>query len=281
MPYFKSDDGLNIYYKYLNQNSKKMPLLFIHGYLVNWTCFEKEINFFKKEKHPIIYLDLRGHGLSDIQKDESHLKINQMIEDISILIKKLNLKNIIIVGHSMGGIIGLYYSKRFPKIVNKLVMIDSSYKSPDKIKFLHNIAEKHLLKKIFKMYFKHKDINVNIKKQKKIEYDVTKEEKKTNPYIFFIKSILRNNPETVFVLGDELLNTKIKHLEKVQCPVLILGHMNDQLFSKEEQLETARKLKNHIIKFFEGTHDSIIRHPNVISHEIKQFIYTNNEYFKK
>jgi pimeloyl-ACP methyl ester carboxylesterase len=281
MAYLKLNKDLKIYYNYLNKKSNKKPILFIHGYLMNWTCFEDEIKFFKKEKHPIIYLDLLGHGLSDIPQDEKELRIKNMDNDIYLLLKKLNLKDLIVVGHSLGGMIGLILSQKYPKLVNKLVMIDTAYKAPDKIKLLHTIAEKHLLKNIFRKYFQHKEININQRKQKKIEYDITKEEKHINPYIFFIKNILRSDPETIFYLGNEILSFKLKNLNKIKCPVLILGHISDQLFSKEEQLETARKLKNHIIKFFEGTHDSIIRHPNVISHEIKQFIYTKNEYFKK
>ncbi|MFT4304499.1 MAG: alpha/beta fold hydrolase [Candidatus Woesearchaeota archaeon] len=281
MPYFKSHDGTKIYYNYLNKKSNKPVLFFIHGHLNNWTCFRDEINIFKKENFPIIYIDLRGHGLSEVPEKDEHINLNYMIEDAKFLIDKLKIKKIVLIGHSLGGMLSLSFTIKYNHLVHKLIMIDSAYKYPDKIKFLHTIAEKHLLKKIFRRYFDHKDINVHKRTQKKIENDLTKEEKKTNPYIFFVKNLLRNNPETIFYLADEILNTKINNLNKVKCPVLLLGHLSDQLFSKKEQIETAYKLKKHLIKFFEGTHDSVMRDPITISQEIKQFIYTNKQFFEK
>lgn len=270
MTYLKTHDGTKIYYKHLNKKSSKTPIIFIHGYVSNWTCFKQEIDFFKKEKHPVIYFDLRGHGLSKNPPKE-HITIEDTTQDIKDLMMKTNTKKAIIIGHSFGGLLALNFSTKNPELIKKLIIIDASYKMPEKLKTLKKTLDNKLIRYSIKKLF------VKSKKLKKIitqkePWDVTIEEKQTNPKWFFIKSILRSNTQTSYYFAEEILTKKIKNLHKITAPTLIIGHNSDEFYTKQEIINTAKKIKNHEIIFREGKHDSIVRQPEQITKEIKKFI---------
>ena len=280
MTYLKTHDETEIYYEHLNKKSNKKQLIFIHGYLSNWTCFRQQINFFKKEKHPIIFFDLRGHGLSKNPKKEKNNTIEHATQDIKDIMTKTNTKKAIIIGHSFGGLIAMNFSIKNPELTEKLIILDSSHKTPEKLKFLIKIIEHKLTKYIIKKALNKKIRTQKIKNQKE-PWDVTKEERKTNPKWFFIKSMLRSNPDTVCYFAEEALTKKLTNLHKITSPTLIIEHNSDEFYTKQEITETAKKIKNHQLKFYEGKHDSIIRNPNELIQEIKKFINKEtNETFK-
>ena len=73
----------------------------------------------------IIY-DQRGTGLSKMQKvDNSTITLHEMVNDIEIIRKHLSIKRWIVFGHSFGGMLGAYYTSKFPDKVNGLILSSS------------------------------------------------------------------------------------------------------------------------------------------------------------
>jgi len=65
--------------------------------------------------------DLRGHGESDRAKE---YQFADFIEDVEILIEKLCGRPLIIVGGSMGGLVGLMIAGRLDSPVDGLILLD-------------------------------------------------------------------------------------------------------------------------------------------------------------
>ena len=79
-----------------------------------------------------------GHGNSDGPCLESIEKIAEWLEDV---FKKLNLKNLVLIGHSQGCLEILEYAHRYKKRLNKIVFVGGSNKMPvhpDLIKLAQN-----------------------------------------------------------------------------------------------------------------------------------------------
>jgi pimeloyl-ACP methyl ester carboxylesterase len=70
-----------------------------------------------------IALDIRGHGRSDPPKDGDY-SLTGMAADIGAVVEKLNLKKIVLVGHSMGGGVALAYAGAHPDRVAGLLLLD-------------------------------------------------------------------------------------------------------------------------------------------------------------
>ncbi len=93
-----SRDGLNIYFEVCGKNTQS--ILFVHGGCCNRTHWEYQVQYFQKN-FQVIIMDLGGHGKSDKNRDV--WSIEEFAEDVLSVVKKLNLENVILVGHSLGG----------------------------------------------------------------------------------------------------------------------------------------------------------------------------------
>lgn len=117
-------NGIDLYYEfYPNQNANK-TLFLIHGFLASSFSFRYIIPELMKQ-YQIIAVDIPPFGRSG--KD---LKYTFSYENIAAtfiqLIHKLQLKNVSLIGHSMGGQIGLYMALQQPEIFDKIILFASS-----------------------------------------------------------------------------------------------------------------------------------------------------------
>lgn len=271
-----TSDGIKLYYSYTNNNSNKIPIVFVHGFAVNWTCFKKEIEYFKKEGHPVLYFDLRGHGKSEKSKDENNYSFERFSQDINELLKKEHItKKIILTGHSLGGMISIKYSEEHPNKVHKLIIIDSADKAPDNNKLVDKIRKNKTFREAYLFLAK----TYHEKKYEK-EIDNTKEISE-RPELFFIKQIFKTDPKAILHLTDTIFQKNKLEAKQIHCPTLILGSNHDELFSEKEEKQLAKKIKHCLIKILPGKHDIIIRKPKLVATEIKQFIHTKNTFFQK
>jgi pimeloyl-ACP methyl ester carboxylesterase len=76
----------------------------------------------------MIAYDLRGRGDSD--KPEEGYSIPLHAEDLSELIDELGLERPILVGHSLGAMIALYFAAHYPDKLSKLVLVDAGAPLP-------------------------------------------------------------------------------------------------------------------------------------------------------
>ena len=89
------------------------------------------VDFFS-EKHRVITIDLLGHGESD------SLGYVHTMEDnanaVQEVLNHLKIEKATVVGHSMGGYVGLAFAELFPKNIQKLVLLNSTSKedSPER-----------------------------------------------------------------------------------------------------------------------------------------------------
>ena len=89
------------------------------------------VDFFS-EKYRVITIDLLGHGESD------SLGYVHTMEDnanaVQEVLNHLKIEKATVVGHSMGGYVGLAFAELFPKNIQKLVLLNSTSKedSPER-----------------------------------------------------------------------------------------------------------------------------------------------------
>ncbi len=103
-------------------NGKGNPtLLFIHGAFINKEYWSEQITHFSP-KYRVIAIDLAGHGNSSHNRTE--WTIQNYGKDISKFMDKLSLKNVILIGHSIGADIILETVTDNPKPIIGLVGID-------------------------------------------------------------------------------------------------------------------------------------------------------------
>jgi pimeloyl-ACP methyl ester carboxylesterase len=95
-------DGNNIYTE--THGSGDTTLLFIHGWNLTHEFWDDQVAEFSAD-YRVVTMDLPGYGKSD--KDRSSWTMENYGKDVNQVIHQLDLKNVILVAHSMGGNIAL------------------------------------------------------------------------------------------------------------------------------------------------------------------------------
>ncbi len=101
-------DGTEIYYKDWGTGQ---PIVFHHGWPLSADDWDGQMMFFLKEGFRVIAHDRRGHGRSS-QTSDGH-DMDTYASDVAELVKKLDLKNAIHVGHSTGGGEVIHYAAKY------------------------------------------------------------------------------------------------------------------------------------------------------------------------
>ncbi|WP_266169094.1 alpha/beta fold hydrolase [Dyella subtropica] len=115
----KTKDGTEIFYKDLG---KGQPVVFSHGWPLSADAWDAQMMFMSMHGYRAIAHDRRSHGRSTQTFDGNDM--DTYADDLATLIDTLDLKNIILVGHSTGGgEIAHYMGRHGTKRVAKAVLV--------------------------------------------------------------------------------------------------------------------------------------------------------------
>ena len=102
-------------------------IVFLHGSGLSHIVWSLTEQFFSNKNFNVLSIDLPGHGNSDGPCLNSIEKISEWLEQVFI---KLNLKNLILIGHSQGCLEILEYTYKYKSRLKKLVFVGGSNKMP-------------------------------------------------------------------------------------------------------------------------------------------------------
>jgi len=100
------------------------PFLILHGLFGssdNWHTHGKKL----AEYFEVYLIDQRNHGDSEWSDDFDY---DIMAEDLHEFIEEHGLKNIILLGHSMGGKTAMRYAQSHPENIDKMIIVDMGIK---------------------------------------------------------------------------------------------------------------------------------------------------------
>ncbi len=92
------DNQVNV--NYLKSGNGELTILFLHGWCINAEYWSPQLDYFSKD-YSVYALDLPGFGKSEAIRE--NWSIQQYAKDVLQFIDQLELKNIVLVGHSMSG----------------------------------------------------------------------------------------------------------------------------------------------------------------------------------
>ena len=99
------------------------PLILIHGIGASRHSWAAVVPLLKHRYRCISY-DLRGHGLSPVPPPPYSL--DDLVEDLEALRRELGIAKAHFIGHSLGGMIGPAYARRYPDRVLSLGLLSTA-----------------------------------------------------------------------------------------------------------------------------------------------------------
>ncbi|HBL74571.1 MAG: hypothetical protein A2W90_21010 [Bacteroidetes bacterium GWF2_42_66] len=135
---------------YFQQGQGDTTLLFLHGWCIDATYWKNQVDYFSKT-YNVYAIDLPGFGKSKAER--TNWTIEEYAHDVTAFIDTMNLKNVVIIGHSMAGEIMLQTAlTNNPNIVgvvgvDNFKLIDVAF-TPEQIKQMNDFFP--MLEKDFK-----------------------------------------------------------------------------------------------------------------------------------
>ena len=208
-------------------DEEKSSILLMHGSGLTHIVWSLHEQFYASQGFNILSVDLPGHGNSE---GPSLKSIEEISDWVKSLMNVLDIKKIIIIGHSQGCLVGIDFASRYPNLINNLILVAGSYKMPvnqDLIDYAEAGDEKVILLMM------------------KWGYEGSKAFIGGNP----VKKIINSSREIREVLAVDLnacnnYKSGKESLEKINCPTLCIFGDLDKMVPLEVGNKMASMIKN-------------------------------------
>ena len=123
MPYFTTPtDGIRLHY--IDHGPRVGPVIvFLNGNYLGSEMWERQIIPLAEDGYRCLSLDRRGHGRSD--DAWGGFDLDTLAGDVAALFDLLDLREVTLVGHSMGGVEAVHYLTEHSGRVARLVLVAS------------------------------------------------------------------------------------------------------------------------------------------------------------
>ena len=216
-------------------DNSKDTIVFLHGSGLSHIVWSLTEQFFSSKNFNVLSIDLPGHGNSEGPCLDSIEKITDWLEKV---FEKLNLKNLILVGHSQGCLEAIEYSFKYKKRLKKMVLISGSYRMP---------VNKDLI-----------DLASNgdsdaVKLMMKWGYEGSKKFIGGNP----IERIIQSPRDISEILAVDLIACNnyangSKAAQSISCPIMLVFGELDKMVNLEAGKKFANLVKNSITHIIPG-----------------------------
>lgn len=240
------------------------PVIILHGVFGtsdNWQTFGKQL----AEQYQVFLPDQRNHGLSP-HSDEFDYHV--MAEDLMEFINSHQLKDVIILGHSMGGKVAMFFATKYPDKFEKLIVVDIAPRA-------YPVHHQTILKALGA-------VKIN-------EIDSRKEaEDQMKPYIadfgirqFLLKNLKRNDQDgfewklnlSVISRNIERIGEAVNDSRPVSKPVLFVGGEKSDYITEEDSASIKKIFpQSKIVMISDAGHWVHAEQPEQLYREVTDFL---------
>lgn len=220
------------------------PFLILHGFMGmsdNWKTLG---NQFSEEGFQVHLIDQRNHGRSPHSEESNY---TEMAKDVKEYCETHQLKNAVLLGHSMGGKTAMFASCLFPNLFSKVIVVDIApkYYPPHHEKLLEG------LKKVDE---------AELSSRSDAEDLLEKYEKEKSVRLFLLKNLYWKTKEKLAVrLNLKVLMEKIDFLGealpsdyKFNKPTLFIKGANSKYIAEEDKALIKKHFPESEIETIQG-----------------------------
>tara|TARA_R110000868_G_scaffold158036_2_gene385751 strand:+ start:7481 stop:8347 length:867 start_codon:yes stop_codon:yes gene_type:complete len=261
----------------------KPPMLMLHGWLDNAASFAFLAPLLAEDYY-VVAIDLPGHGDSTHLADTSDYQQIQTVETIIEVLDALGWEQCDLVGHSLGGAIGVLVAASFPERIKHFVSIDAigpmsetAANSPGRLAR----SVKRIVKASQQPERTYPDKDAMIKARMKANGFTAEEAlpivnrsaKETDEgYVWrFDKKLLL--PSLIYFTEDQVR----AFLGAISMPMLIIEATHGILHKHPLIEERKQCIPNLTVEVLEGHHHIHLQQPEVVAGLIRAFLIKNGD----
>ncbi|OIQ18202.1 alpha/beta hydrolase [Lacinutrix sp. MedPE-SW] len=237
-------------YKYI-EAGEGTPIIVLHGLMGGLSNFDAVINYFSKEGFKVIIPELPIYSMSLIKTN-----VKAFAKYLEDFVAFKGFKEIIILGNSLGGHIGLYFTKLNPEKVKALIITGSSG--------LYESA-------MGGGYTKRGDYEVIKKKAQEVFYDPAVATKEIVDEVYETVNDRNKLIKTLAIAKSAIRHNMAKDLPKMNIPTCIIWGKNDTVTPPDVADEFHKLLPDSDLFWIDKCgHAAMMEHPtrfNEILHD--------------
>ena len=227
--------GFNLH-GYIEGNGSQ-DIVFIHGALVNLRDWVFAARSLSKRDNRFIYIDRPGFGYSE--RDNSEWDAERQAEQARAYVKKLNAKNLILVGHSWGALVAMSWAAKYPEEVKGVISIAGLNMPFSGVSKIAN--DTGLLELTYELYFTNVARKVNFGSIEKFAGRMFKPQDIPKAYLDYIGSDLSRRLSTIkankndLVVTSQALDKNFAVYNHMEMPIEIIHGEEDFLLPIKSQ----------------------------------------------
>jgi pimeloyl-ACP methyl ester carboxylesterase len=232
-------------FKYLEVGSGK-PIVILHGLMGSLSNFQGVTDYFPKEGYKVIIPMLPIYDLTLLKTN-----VKQFAQYVNSFIDHLELTDVILLGNSLGGHIGLLVSLLFPEKIKGLIITGSSglYENSMGESYPKREDRGYMTRKCQEVFYDPKVATDEIVDE---VFETVNDRKKLIKILAIAKSAIRHN--------------MAKDLPKIQVPTAIIWGENDIVTPPDVGHDFNRLLPNSNLYWIENCgHAPMMEHPDLFN----------------
>jgi len=246
----------NTKFQYLSKGDGQ-PIVILHGLMGGLSNFKDVFDFFPSAGYRVIAPELPIYSSNIIDTNLKHFS-----KYLFSFVKYLRLKDIILLGNSMGGHVGLIFSKMYPNLVKGLVLTGSSglYENSMGDSYPKREDYNFIKTKTEAVFYSPKIATKEIVDE---VYETVNDRKKLIKILALAKSAIRHNMS--------------KDLPKIKIPTALIWGKNDSVTPPEVALEFEKLLPiSNLFWINKCGHAPMMEHPKKFNEILKSWLLKNN-----
>ncbi len=240
------------HYSYI-EVGEGQPIIVLHGLMGGLSNFDGVTNFFSKKGYKVIIPELPVYSMSLLKTN-----VKSFAKYLRDFIEFKGLDNVILLGNSLGGHIGLYHTKMFPEKVKALVVTGSSG--------LYESA-------MGGGYTKRSDYEVIKKKAQEVFYDPKIATKEIVDEVYETVNDRNKLIKTLAIAKSAIRHNMSKDLPKMDTPTCIIWGKNDIVTPPEVAVEFNHLLPDSDLFWIDKCgHAAMMEHPDTFNEVLYKWL---------
>jgi pimeloyl-ACP methyl ester carboxylesterase len=225
-----------------SDEGKGNAIVLIHGFLENAAMWKEVVPELSK-RNRIVTFDLLGHGKSDCLGYVHSMEL--FAETIEVILKHLQIRKCVLVGHSLGGYVALAFAEKHPQKIKGLCLMNATSNEDDE-------ERKTLRTRASKM------IQNNFTNMVRMSFTNLFGEKSRLLFKDEIKTALKEalqTPVQGYIAAQEGMKIRLNRnavLAKNDFKKLLIVGENDPVLDFKSSLEEAKKTNSEIVVLANG-----------------------------